>query len=366
MVKSLRSLFISLSAILLILAGCGDDEASVVDSSLVDSSLTVVVTTNILGDVVERLVGDQLVVETIMPVGADPHLFQASAKQVNQMMSASVVVANGADFEEGLIDILSTIEGDGVAIFEAMSSVQALEFGSDDDDHDDHDDDKDHADHDDHDDHDDDKDHADHDDHDDHDDDKDHADHDDHAGHDHSGLDPHFFTDPIQMIEVVEGLVGFLTANIDGLDSGLLRSNAASYVAELQKLHVEVGALLGEVPSDKRVLVTNHEVFSYFAKQYGFEVVATVIPSTSTLDSASAKGLAELVKVIESYDIPAIFADVASSDVLAETLAQEVGDIKVVNLYSEGLGAEGSDAATYLDMIRTNSRLISEALTSLD
>ncbi|MDG1196480.1 MAG: metal ABC transporter substrate-binding protein, partial [Actinomycetota bacterium] len=201
---------------------------------------------------------------------------------------------------------------------------------------------------------------------DDHDDDKDHADHDDHAGHDHSGLDPHFFTDPIQMIEVVEGLVGFLTANIDGLDSGLLRSNAASYVAELQKLHVEVGALLGEVPSDKRVLVTNHEVFSYFAKQYGFEVVATVIPSTSTLDSASAKGLAELVKVIESYDIPAIFADVASSDVLAETLAQEVGDIKVVNLYSEGLGAEGSDAATYLDMIRTNSRLISEALTSLD
>ncbi|MDG1196907.1 MAG: zinc ABC transporter substrate-binding protein, partial [Actinomycetota bacterium] len=234
MVKSLRSLFISLSAILLILAGCGDDEASVVDSSLVDSSLTVVVTTNILGDVVERLVGDQLVVETIMPVGADPHLFQASAKQVNQMMSASVVVANGADFEEGLIDILSTIEGDGVAIFEAMSSVQALEFGSDDDDHDDHadhddhdddkdhadhddhDDDKDHADHDDHDDHDDDKDHADHDDHDDHDDDKDHADHDDHdddkdhadhddhAGHDHSGLDPHFFTDPIQMIEVVE------------------------------------------------------------------------------------------------------------------------------------------------------------------
>tara|TARA_B100001142_G_scaffold271730_1_gene278382 strand:+ start:108 stop:620 length:513 start_codon:yes stop_codon:yes gene_type:complete len=168
------------------------------------------------------------------------------------------------------------------------------------------------------------------------------------------------------MIEVVEGLVGFLTANIDGLDSGLLRSNADSYVSELQKLHVEVGDLLGDIPSDKRILVTNHEVFGYFAKQYGFEVVGTVIPSSSTLDSASAKGLAELAEVIESYDVPAIFADVASADVLAETLAQEVGDIKVVNLYSESLGLEGSEAATYLDMIRTNSRLISEALTHHD
>ena len=326
-VKSLRSLFVSLSAILLVLAGCGDDEASVLDSPL-----TVVVTTNILGDVVERLVGDQLVVETIMPAGADPHLFQASAKQVNQMMSAAVIVANGANFEEGLLDILSTVEGDGVALFEAMSSVQALEFGSDD--HDDHDK-----------------------------DDADHDDHDDHAGHNHTGSDPHFFTDPLQMIEVVEGLVGFLTANVDGLDSDLLKSNADGYVAQLQKLHAEVDDLLGEIPSDKRVLVTNHEVFSYFAKRYDFKVVATVIPSSSTLDSASAKGLAELIEVIESYDVPAIFADVASSDVLASTLADEIGDIKVIDLYSESLGLEGSGAATYLDMIRTNSRLISEALT---
>ena len=104
-------------------------------------------------------------------------------------------------------------------------------------------------------------------------------------------------------------------------------------------------------------------MFSYFAKRYDFKVVATVIPSSSTLDSASAKGLAELIEVIESYDVPAIFADVASSDVLASTLADEIGDIKVIDLYSESLGLEGSGVATYLDMIRTNSRLISEALT---
>ena len=168
------------------------------------------------------------------------------------------------------------------------------------------------------------------------------------------------------MVAVVEGLADFLIASISGLDADLVRSNTASYLSELQELHTDISERLSEIPTEKRVLVTNHEVFAYFAKQYDFEVVGTVIPSSSTLDSASAKGLTELVDLIKNYEVPAIFADVASSDVLAATLADEVGDIQVIDLYSESLGAEGSGAATYLEMIRTNATLISEALTDHD
>ena len=168
------------------------------------------------------------------------------------------------------------------------------------------------------------------------------------------------------MVAVVEGLAEFLIGNISGLAADLVRSNADSYVGELQELHADISERFNEIPSNKRVLVTNHEVFAYFAKQYDFEVVGTVIPSSSTLDSASAKGLAELVDVIKDYEVPAIFADVASSDVLAAMLADEVGGIQVINLYSESLGAEGSGAATYLEMVRTNAELISEALTDHD
>ena len=317
MFKFLRSILTSLAAISLVLTACGGEEASVAEGSSL-----VVVTTNILGDVVEELVGDQLVVETIMPSGADPHVFQASAKQVDQMTKADVLVVNGASFEEGLLDVISSVESDGVAVFEAMSVVRALEFGSDD--------------------------------------------HDDHAGHDHSGVDPHFFTDPIQMIEVVEGLTEFLIEKISDIDADLVRSNAESYIGELEELHSEISALFSEIPTSKRVLVTNHQVFGYFAEQYGFEVVGTVIPSSSTLDSASAKGLTELIDVIKKYEVTAIFADVASSNVLASTLADEVGDIQVIDLYSESLGEQGSGASTYLGMIRSNAKLISEGLTEHD
>ena len=320
MFKFLRSILTSLAAISLVLTACGGEEASVAEGSSL-----VVVTTNILGDVVEELVGDQLAVETIMPPGADPHVFQASAKQVDQMTKADVLVVNGASFEEGLLDVISSVESDGVAVFEAMSAVRALEFGSDD-----------------------------------------HDDHDDHAGHDHSGVDPHFFTDPIQMIEVVEGLTEFLIEKISDIDADLVRSNAESYIGELEELHSEISALFSEIPTSKRVLVTNHQVFGYFAEQYGFEVVGTVIPSSSTLDSASAKGLTELIDVIKKYEVTAIFADVASSNVLASTLADEVGDIQVIDLYSESLGEQGSGASTYLGMIRSNAKLISEGLTDHD
>ena len=77
----------------------------------------------------------------------------------------------------------------------------------------------------------------------------------------------------------------------------------------------------------------------------------------------SAKELAELVEVIKENNVKAIFGDVASSDVLAQTLAAEVGDMKVVPLFTESLGATDTDAATYLGMLRANGKLISDSLS---
>ncbi|HBU41000.1 MAG TPA: zinc ABC transporter substrate-binding protein, partial [Acidimicrobiaceae bacterium] len=127
-------LVLLLAAFLFVLTACGGD-----DTSSDGGQPTVVVTTNILGDVVRQVAGDQVNVETIMPAGADPHVFQASAQQVDLMMKADLLISNGEDFEERLLDVLASAEEDGVPVFEAMSHVRALEFGEDDhDDHDDH------------------------------------------------------------------------------------------------------------------------------------------------------------------------------------------------------------------------------------
>ena len=381
-----------LLALTMLAAACGDDDGTAASGDLP----TVVVTTNILGDVVTELTGGAVEVVTIMPVGADPHDFQASAQQVDAMRNADVLIVNGGSFEEGLLDVIEGAESDGVSVYEAMSVVSTIEFGegghdghddhddheghNDHDDHDDHDDheghegDDDHDDHDDHEgdeDHDDheghegDDDHDDHDDHEGHDDHDDHEGHDDHSGHDHSGEDPHFFTDPARMAAAVDGIAAFLIANVEGIDANIVTEAAEAYHGELEALDAEVEALVADIPAENRVLITNHEVFGYFADRYGFEVAGAIIPSGSTLDGTSAGDLAELAELITDEGVPAIFSDVSASDQLAQTLADEVGgDVQVVELFTESLGDSDSEGATYIDMVRTNATRIAEALAS--
>ena len=357
-----------LLALTMLAAACGDDDGTAASGDLP----TVVVTTNILGDVVTELTGGAVEVVTIMPVGADPHDFQASAQQVDAMRNADVLIVNGGSFEEGLLDVIEGAESDGVSVYEAMSVVSTIEFGEGGHGgHDDHDDHEGHNDHDDHDDHDDheghegDDDHDDHDDHEGHDDHDDHEGHDDHSGHDHSGEDPHFFTDPARMAAAVDGIAAFLIANVEGIDANIVTEAAEAYHGELEALDAEVEALVADIPAENRVLITNHEVFGYFADRYGFEVAGAIIPSGSTLDGTSAGDLAELAELITDEGVPAIFSDVSASDQLAQTLADEVGgDVQVVELFTESLGDSDSEGATYIDMVRTNATRIAAALAS--
>ena len=367
MKKILFSATALVAVVSLVLAGCGDDNDSEGASS--DEKPLIVVTTNILGDVVTNMVGDSFDVETIMPPGSDPHDFQASAQQVQMMMSADLLIVNGANFEEGMLDVIENAESDGVMIFEATSVISQLEGSDDHSDHGGHDD---HDDHEGHDDHDEEKDHDDHEGHDDHDEEKDHhdheghdhdeeKDHDDHEGHDHGGIDPHFFTDPARMAIVAQELSEVLAANFPDADQGFV-STANDYVQQLQDLDSEVEETLSVISSDKRLLVTNHAVFAYFADRYSFTILGEIIPSSSTLASASAQQLASLAEEIKESQVKAIFADASSSDALAQTLADEVNDVKVINLYTESLGDPGSSGDSYIDMIRFNAEAIASAL----
>ena len=388
---SFRKLLGLLAALSLVAAACGSgdevDAASGVAGTAIDATLassdapTVAVTTNILGDVVANLVGSEMNVMTIMPVGADPHDFQASAQQVAAMGDAAVLVANGAAFEEGLLDVIETAETDGVPVFEAIWAVETIEFGEggdvhghDDEDGDVHDDeDKEDKEDKDGDVHDDDEDGDVHDDededgdvHDDEDEDEDgHDDDEDEDGHGHEddGVDPHFFTDPARVALAADGIADFLIENVDGIDADTVRANTDAYVAELNALDEELSVAFADLSDEQRVLVTNHEVFGYFADRYDFEVVGTVIPSGST-NGADAQALAELAEIIEDEGVPAIFADTSSSDELAQTLADEVGDIDVIELFSESLGDESSGGATYVEMVGTNADRILAALAA--
>lgn len=301
---------VAAAALGLVAAGCGADSGS--SSSRTGS---VVVTSNILGDVVRHLVAGDAKVDVVMPPNSDPHDFSASARQAADMRAADVLVINGLGFEAGLKDTIGAARSDGVPVIEVAKLAPHLhgivEQGE------------------------------------------------------NGGkpvTDPHVFTDPGRMAVAVAGLADQLEQRVAALDTARFRARAATYVAQLRSLDSEVETILAPIPADRRILVTNHDALGYFADRYGFRVLGTIIPSLSTLAEPSAADLADLAHAIDQAGVPAIFADTSSPGRLADALAGEGHDVKVVELFVESLGKPGSGGATYQEMVRTNAERIAAAL----
>ena len=326
-------------------AGTDAEDASTDDGETIgvateDEPLRVVVTTGILADITTQVLdGTGAEVEVVMPPGVDPHAYEPSASDGVALREADLVVANGLQLEEALLDVLAAAEQDGVAVVEVGAGLDdVLEVGGDDDGHGDEGDD-----------------HA---------DEGDHADEDDHEGHDeddHGGVDPHVWLDPINVGQIAE-IVAAAYAEVDPDAAATVDENAAAVVADMAALDAELQELVATLDEDQRLLVTNHDALRYLAARYGFEIIATVLPGTSTDVDVTAAGFTELAATIEDAGVPAIFAETSSSDRLARSLAEEVGDIEVVELYTGALGAPGSGADTVAGMIRTDIERIVDAL----
>jgi len=292
-------------AFVVMVAACGDTSGP---TDVPSGQISVVATTSVLGDLVRNIVGDDAAVQVLIPVGADPHDYQPSARQVAAVAGADLVIANGLSLEEAIDDVLESAIGDGANILEIGPAVDPIERpGAE------------------------------------------------------GEWDPHVWLDPLRMAEAA-GVIG---AELSRLDSGVdWAAGAAAYAAELRATNATIEATLAAIALDERLLVTNHESLGYFADRYGFEIVGTVIPGGSSLAAPSAGGLAALVEVMIDRGVPAIFAESTDSTVLAESVAAEAGhEIAVVEIYTGSLGEPGSGADTLLGLLVTNARRIAAALS---
>nr|WP_174267582.1 zinc ABC transporter substrate-binding protein AztC [Nocardioides zeae] len=272
----------------------------------------IVVSTNILGDVVENVVGDQAEVLTLMRPDADPHSFEVSAQEAARMRSADLVVSNGLGLEEGLQQHLDAAVDDGVTAFVAGDEIEVLEY----------------------------------------------------AEGDAAGApDPHFWTDPARVLDVLDALEPAL-AEVEGIDADRLADDVAAYRASVAGLETEMAEAFAAVPADRRALVTNHHVFGYLADRFDFDVVGAVIPGGTTLAAPSASDLSDLVEAVEDTGVPAVFAESSSPDRLVQALASEADvQVEVVELYTESLTAADGGAPDYLTMMRVNTQRIASALS---
>ena len=305
------------SIAVVLVAGCGSTEDTK-GSGVETGSDQIVATTSIWADIVSGITcrGDLgIEVTSLIPPRSDPHGYEPSLQDRELLDDAALVVANGASLETGADALLGDLDGARVVEVAELPGLELRDATS--------------------------------------------SEEDDHADDDHGDIDPHLWLDP-SLVAAAIGPIADRVIAATGADATAIDECVDAYRTELLTLDDEIADRMVAVPAARRVLVTNHDAYGYFADRYGLEVVGTVIPSTSTMAETNAADLEELAAVVEREAVPAIFVDsdqdMAEADELAVTL-----DVEVVRLRTDSLGDDDA-TDTYVELMRTDADAVASAL----
>jgi len=177
----------------------------------------------------------------------------------------------------------------------------------------------------------------------------------------HTREEPHWWQDP----RAAERAAAVLRDGLTKEDAGGKASyatNAERYLGELRRLDRAIARCVATIPPAKRKLVTTHDALGAYARRYGLEVIATVIPSRSTGGQASAGETAALVRTIRREHVPAVFAESSVRSDVEDAIAREAGAKVAPALWADSLGPKGSSGATYIASMEANTHTIAAAL----
>ena len=306
----MKKFFIRLTTLtLLFLTSCGSTPSA--DSN----TLTVLASISFLADIAQNVAGDRVQVDSLLPLGSDPHAYQAKPSDVTKITESDLLILNGLEYEHFVESLLENADGERI-IVEATTGLTPIEA---------------------------------------------HADETESGqSHEHEAGNPHMWLDPNLVITYVENIRdGLIKVDPDGKE--VYEKNAEVYINQLKELDAWIVGQVSQIPVERKLLVTNHESLTYFAEQYGFEIVDSILPSFSSEASASAQEIADSIDAIRASGAPAIFLGEVENADLANQIAAET-DVKVVNnLYLESL-TDGEPAATYIDMMTHNVMQIVQGL----
>ena len=428
MLKFLNNFFIKL---VFIIAFC----FSSFSLTLADEPIDVVATFSIIGDMVERVGGEYVKVNSLVGTNSDSHVYRPTPNDAKALHEADILFINGLSFEtwiERLVEA-SDFESDLVVLtdgiepiaYEGEHSNHSDEYDEHEhhdghkdkhDEHEHHDGHKDEHDHHDehkhddghkdkhdehehHDGHKDEHDHHDehkHDDghkdkhdehehHDGHKDEHDHHDehkhddghkdkhdehehhdghkdeHDHHDGHDHGIYDPHAWLSPVLGIIYIDNITSALIEALPS-QSEYFSTNRNEYVDELMTLHSEISQMMDSLPINKRTVVTSHDAFQYFGREY--ELIFVAPQGLSTDSEASAQQVVSLINQIKSENISAVFVENIADSRLIAQIAEETDASIGGTLYPGTLSEKNGPASTYLDLLRHNASTIVESLNN--
>ena len=290
------------------LVSCNKSE-NTADSS---QKLKITTTTTMLKDLIQTIGGDKVEVINLMGEGVDPHLYNASAGDVEKLANADVIIYGGLHLEGKMGDIFGKLENSGKNILDVGSTLDKnlLIFEAE------------------------------------------------------NTPDPHvWFNTDLWLLEA-EAVAAKLS-DADPENKEYYMSNLESYKKEINDLTGYIVRRINEIPESKRVLITAHDAFGYFAKQFGLEVKS--IQGISTDSEAGTKDISELADFIVKREIKAVFIESSVPRKTIESLQEAVKargwEVKIGGeLYSDSLGDKEHDTDTYIKTVKKNVDVITEAL----
>ena len=268
----------------------------------------VVSTSTIIADLTERVGGDEIEHQGILKPGADPHVYEPVPQDTIALEKADLIVYNGYNLEPGLIKLIyaAGVKAQKLAVGEVVKPLD-LEYEGE------------------------------------------------------KVPDPHVWGDAENAIKMVNAIRDRLS-ELSPEDREEFTENAARLTEELKRVDTWIAQQVETIPETQRKLVTTHDAFQYYANAYGLEVIGTLI-GISTEEQPSGKTVKNLADAIVKSKVPAIFAETTINPSLIKTVAKEAR-VKLApqELYSDSLGAAGSQGDTYIKMLVANTRTIVEAL----
>jgi zinc/manganese transport system substrate-binding protein len=271
---------------------------------------SIVVTYTVLGSVVKDLVGDSANVTVLMPNGSDVHEWAPSARDIETMTHADLLVENGLNLEGGMGDAFTQAEKAGVKRFLASDHItirhvaagQGIDTSAD---------------------------------------------------QTTGAPDPHLWMDPLTMKGVVAALAVELKSDL-GLDRS---AQATDLENRLTALNDQVATIMNTVPQAQRSLVTGHESLGYFADRYHYQLIGAIIPSLTTQAESSSAALASLESKIRASGVKAIFTEIGTDPKVAQAVGADTG-ARVVELTTHALPPDGS----YFTFLTNIANLVADNL----
>ncbi|KYG92177.1 zinc ABC transporter substrate-binding protein [Metasolibacillus sp. FSL H7-0170] len=297
--------FLAVMGLILLLAACSDGGE--------EREGNVVATTGQIGDAIKIIGGEHLQVTTLMGPGVDPHLYKATQSDLTKLDRAEVIFYNGLYLEGQMQDIFNQMaeEKTVLAVGEQLDKGALL------------------------------------------------ADDEDAALH-----DPHIWFDIDLWKEVVAAIGATLVGEYPEYKDDF-EANEAAYLAQLDELKEYVTSRVEEIPAQQRILVTAHDAFNYFGESLGFDVRG--LQGLSTDSEYGVKDVQNMVDYLVENNIKAIFIESSVSDKAMKAViegAKEKGHAVIIGgeLFSDAMGAEGTEEGTYLGMYKYNVDTIVDSL----